>query len=58
MATLLDGVSAEEWVDPHAGFQAGAEILELLPAMARLLDSMTVCQSGHEYRISRAVAGC
>ena len=33
-----DGVSAEEWAEiqaAHAGFQAGAEILELLPAMAR-----------------------
>ena len=33
-----DGVSAEEWAKiqaAHAGFQAGAEILELLPAMAR-----------------------
>ena len=33
-----DGVSAEDWAEiqaAHAGFQAGAEILELLPAMAR-----------------------
>ena len=33
-----EGVSAGDWADiqaAHAGFQAGAEILELLPAMAR-----------------------
>jgi len=33
-----DGVSAGDWAEiqaAHAGFQAGAEILELLPAMAR-----------------------